>query len=100
MEWNVFYHDFNSDKIKTANIFLHGGFKKDVCSALKECETKEEFAVKVLDSLSYYFWAKAEWETVIMPWCGSKSNKGLKVDVYQQIMWNRDRFLDYLWGQR
>lgn len=100
MEWNVFYHNFNSDKIVTYNVFDHGRFREDVDTAFKQCKTKEEFAKKVQRALSYWFWAKAEWETVIMPWCGSKSNKGLKVDVYQQIMWNWDRFLDYLWERR
>lgn len=100
MTWNVFYYDFNSDKIKIFNIFDHGRFREDVVSALKKCKTKPEFADRIHSELRYYFWAKCEWETVIAPWIGDKAESGLKVDVYWQIRMNWDKFIDYLWDQR
>lgn len=100
MTWNVFYHDFNADEIRIFNVFDHNGFHKDVVAALKECETKEAFAYTIRRDLFYRFGHKCEWETLIKPWCGGKDETGIKVDVYQQIRWNWEIFIDYLWGTR
>ena len=99
MEWNVFYHNWNSRKIETYNVFHHGGFLKDVEKYLKKCESREEFAEELRRSLLYYFWSKSEWEILVGPWIGSWKDKTEKVDVYQQVMMNWDKFLDYVWKE-
>lgn len=127
LQWNVFYHNFNSKKIETYNIFKHFNFRKDVEEHLKKCKTKEEFAEEMKISLMYYFWAKAEWEVVMTSWVPHIDMKELdrlnserekeiekynkepymlevrpdvyeKIDVYQQVMNNFDIFVDYVWG--
>ena len=97
MEWNVFYHNVNSQKIETFNIFKHWSFTEYVSKHLKECKTKEEFAEKLKSELRYYFWCKAEYEVIIIPWCGGRDTKDLKVDIYTQVMNNWPIFLDYVW---
>lgn len=99
-QWNVFYHNVNSDRIETFNIFRHGGLVADIASAVKKRKNKEEFAEELRRSLSYYFRSKCEWEVLIAPWCGSRDNKPIKVDVYWQIMNNWDVFLEYTWENR
>lgn len=100
MKWMVFYHDFNGDKIKTFNIFDHGGFLADVKKHLKKCEDKPDLARQLKRSLFYYFCSKCEWEIIIKPWCGSRNNEEIKVDVYEQVMNNWDIFLDYVWNSK
>lgn len=63
----------------------------------KKHKTKDEFAEALRRSLMYYFWSKCEWEVLISPWCGSKKDKAIKVDVYWQVMNNWEIFLDYVW---
>lgn len=91
LEWNVFYHDINRDKIITYNIFRHGSFDEYLKKAFKKCNTKEEFAETLKRELMYYFWSKAEWELIIevtednrillSPWCGCRDPESVKVDV-------------------
>ena len=98
--WNVVYHDINADRIKVYNIFKHGGFMEDLQKHYKKHKTKEAFAEALRRSLMYYFWSKCEWEILISPWCGSKKNEAIKVDVYWQVMNNWDHFLDYVWNAK
>lgn len=100
MIWNVVYHNINIDEIRIVNIFEHSGFKKDTETALEKCKTKEEFAETIRGDLFYRFGSKCEWEVLIKPWCGGSDKTEKKVDVYQQIMWNWDIFIDYLWESR
>lgn len=100
MEWNVYYHDVNADKIKTFNVFDHGGFLKDFKQAAKNCQTKISFASELKVSLQYYFWSKSEWEILLSPWVGSRKNESVKIDVYQQVMNNWKPFLEYCWERR
>lgn len=100
MEWYVYYHNYNKDKIEKYNIFDHGRFNQYVKKYLNECETKEEFAEELDNELAYYFMCRAEWEVVVGPWCGSRNNKPIKIDVYDQVMLNWDAFVDYVWSHK
>ena len=96
IEWYVYYHDINAQKIIKWNIFNHGTFRKEADKLLKEELTKEEFAYKLNQQLMYYFWSKCEYEIIISPWTGRADD--IKIDVYNQIMMNFDRFVDYVWS--
>ena len=98
MVWNVYYHNFNQNKIEVKNIFSHGSFRKDVVDALWMCKVKWAFAEELRMELAYYFRSRAEWEIVIKPWCGGGDYKGIKIDVYDQVMLNFDIFVDYCWS--
>ena len=98
--WNVFYHDCNSGKIDTFNIFDHGSFRAYVKKAAKKCQTKDEFAKNLRSELMYYFWSKCEWEVLISPWISSRENEEMKIDVCWQVMNNWDVFLDYVWNNK
>ena len=100
MKWNVFYHNVNTQKIETFNIFKHYTFNEYVKQHLKECQTKEEFAEKLKSELHYYFWCKAEYEVIISPWCGGRNTEDIKVDIYTQVINNFDVFVDYVWNNR
>lgn len=47
--------------------------------------------------MKYYFWSKCEWEIIICPWVGKADD--IKIDVYDQLMLNWDKFVDYVWSE-
>ena len=78
LTWNVFMEEFNSRKIIVHNVFDHIG---------------------VRSSLKYHYWAKCEWEIIITSLFDTKkTNTDRKVDVFEQINLNWDRFTDYVWS--
>lgn len=129
LEWNVFYHDINKNKIATKNIFNHWKFNEDVQKSLKKFKDKDEFAEQLRRDLMYYFWSKYEHEVVITSFppyiktneldrlndernlCREKNKRdpiclsvdletGAKIDIYAQVMNNWDIFLDYVWNSK
>ena len=100
--WNVYYEDCNRRCISTYNILGHSGFYADCQKAAKQA-TKDGFREAVRRGLMYYFWSKCEWEIVLTCWPPKRegiSFEDEKIDVYDQVMLNFDRFIDYLWSNR
>lgn len=95
IEWYVYYHDSNKQKIIKWNIFNHGSFKKEVDMLLKEKIDKDNFSEKLKREMMYYFWSRCEYEIILSPWTGRADD--IKIGVYDQIMMNFDRFVDYCW---
>lgn len=62
----------------------------------KKYKTKEEFAKKLDSIMRYYFWNRCEHEVIIAPWVGNA--KEMKIDVYDQLHMNWDKFVDYVWN--
>ena len=118
LEWNVFVGGFNSREIEVRNVFNHHGFWNDLVKIAKkynkarilpddlriqieaEKADKESFAEAVRTSLMYYYWSKCEWEVIIDHWPQRDGWNDRKVDVYEQVSMNWDRFIDYLWEHR
>lgn len=100
MEWNVFYHDVNAQKITTINIFDHWRFAEDIEKAARKIKDKDEFAKELKSNLMYYFWCKCEYEIIISPWCGGKYTENIKIDIYTQVMNNWNIFLEYVWNNK
>lgn len=97
MEWYVYYYNCNGKRIEKYNVFEHGSFKKEFDLLLELGLSKEEFSDKLKRILMYYFWSKCEWETVLKPWVGDDSVEE-KIDVFDQVMLNWDKFVDYCWS--
>ena len=96
IEWYVYYHDSNAQKIIRWNVFNHCSFKNEVNKILQEKLNKEIFSEKLKREVMYYFWSKCEYEIILSPWTGRADD--IKIDVYDQIMMNFDRFVDYCWS--
>ena len=96
IEWYVYYHDSNAQKIIKWNVFNHGSFKNEVNKILKEKLSKEVFSEKLRREAMYYFWSKCEYEIILSPWTGRADD--IKIDIYDQIMMNFNRFVDYVWS--
>lgn len=129
LEWNVFYHDVNRNKITTLNIFNHRKFSEDTQKNLEKIKDKNEFAEKLKRYLFYYFGSKCEYEVIITPFppyitmdeldrlneertlhkekygrdyvrINPNLDTGIKVDIYTQVMNNWGVFLDYVWNSK
>ena len=129
LEWNVFYHDVNKNKITTTNIFNHWKFNEDVQKSLKKFKDKDKFAEQLRRDLMYYFWSKCEYEVIITSFptyitmkeldslseertsCKERYGRdpvrlnvcpdtGVKIDIYTQVMNNWNVFVDYVWNSK
>jgi hypothetical protein len=102
--WNVYAEDINAKEIKIYNIFDHSSFRKDCVKVLDEVFSKDDYNIedlksKILKEVMYYFWAKAEWEVLIVDWTDCPNNIEKKVSVYDQVLLNFDAFLNYICTQ-
>lgn len=100
LEWNVYKEDFNNKKIEIFNVFNHHYFMEDLVKIKRKCKEKEEFAKAVKSSLMYYYWSKCEWEIILQSWPQRENFNAKKIDVYDQVMLNWDKFIDYLWENK
>ena len=100
--WNVYVGDFNCGTIETHNIFAHYRFMDDLIKNARKHRNSEraEFEEQMRRDLQYYYWSKCEWEVVIDHWPPRDRAKAIKVDVYDQIRLNWDRFCDYVWEHK
>lgn len=55
----------------------------------------DEFADGLKKYLMYYMWSKCEYEIILSPWTGRADD--IKIDIYDQIMMNFGRFVNYVW---
>ena len=129
LEWNVFYHDINKNRITTFNIFKHHRFSEDIEKSLKKFKDKNEFAEELRRDLFYYFGSKCEYEAIITSFptyitmneldrlnherwthkdrygtdyvrLGVNLDTEIKIDTYTQVMNNFNIFLEYVWNSK
>ena len=97
MKWNVYYHDFNANQIVTFNVFDHSSFRKDAAESIRKAKCKEEFSNELRSDAMYRFWCKCEYEIILKPWVGQDRTPEIKVDIFNQLSLNWDKFVDYVW---
>ncbi len=97
LEWNVMTFDHNANRFESYNIlspYFVDAIKKDT----KKAVGRDAFAEEVKTLCMRRFWSKFEWELVLTEWTGRDNPVQKKVDVYDQLVLNWDRFIDYLWA--
>lgn len=108
LEWNVYISNFNRRVIEEYNIFKHAAFVDDCKKTIKKYNKAaragefdmDAFSEDIRRHLLYYFWSKCEWEVIIDHWPGGEHFKPEKIDVYDQVRLNWDKFIIYLWEHR
>ena len=130
LEWFVFEEDSNAKEIVPLNVFEGSiSFIYGLLEAKKKYKDNYlKFAEEVRSCLSYSYWGKCEWETIITGWptfvngeeidrlseekqkhqnehgyfYGTYVNlkTAYKMDVYTQVMMNWDRFIEYVWANK
>lgn len=100
-KWNVYVFDCNRRSMKDYNIFRHSGFVKYLCEIYqKELLSAVDFQEEVRRELQYCFWSKCEYEIVLTEWPPHEDvsqDVREKIDVYDQITLNFDRFIEWLY---
>lgn len=93
--WNVYYYNFNAGRIDKYNVLRN---RFDMIQEMRtKSESKEAFSEDLRHEMMYYYWSKYEWETVISPY-GMNEEIEKRIDVYDQLRLNWDRFVDYCWS--
>lgn len=106
LKYNVWIYNINRQKMKVFNVFEHHGFLRGIKNILLEknyyCSSIKDFSEQLKTEAMYHFWAKAEWEIVIQPWCGCRDveKTAEKIDVYDQLIINWDNFVKYIWDNK
>lgn len=101
MEWYVYYYNINKSEMTTFNILAHYGFRRSIEQAVRKYKKRDEFVEQLRKELQHFFWSKSEYEIIISPWVGGDREKeSKKIDVYQQVMLNFDKFADYVWENK
>lgn len=85
---------------KTYNIFDHYKFSLDLYALKKKKLERKEFEEELGRILRYCFWSKCEYELQLFPWPSSEKDRGFKIDVWNQIEANWQRFADYVWDNQ
>jgi hypothetical protein len=102
IEWNVYYYNSNSRKIEIYNVFNHWRFIEYSAKHIKKYkDDKEGLKEQIRKELMYYYWSKYEREVIVAPFTSDpKEEEEIKIDVYEQVMLNWDRFFEYFWEHK
>lgn len=98
LSWNVYHYDFNGKVVEPYDIFKHYGFLRDFEKLRKKSKALsfEEFSEQLRKILMYHFWSRCEYEIIISSW-PPREGIDTKIDIYQQVMLNKDVFFNYVW---
>jgi len=98
LEWYVYYHSWNDNKIESFNVFDHGGFLEDCKkNAKKNNHDYDAFCEQLRQDAMYYYWSRCEWEIILSPWVHRKEDVEIKIDVFDQLKLNWEAFCKYAW---
>ena len=104
MKWNVLLKDSEIARFKPYNIFDYDAFRISIEELFKKRYTKERFLLELEHETDYFFRAQIEWEMLFPPMNIAKHSKynaltWYKIDVYEQLRVNWERFADYMWAE-
>jgi len=92
--WKVILHECNGDKIVVHDVLA---YKKDAIKKMRrQSSSIEEFEDKLSTMMASQYWSRAEYEVVVHAWCGGDAE--LKIDVYDQLKLNWDKFVEYCYN--
>lgn len=97
--FNVWYKDFNTGKLVTRNILPE--FIEEIKKKKTPIADKETLKKQITSYGIYHYWAKCEWEFLIVDWPPKgdsiSGSHPVKVDVWEQIKGNLDIVVDLVW---
>ena len=102
LKYNVWIYNINRRKMEVFNVFEHYGFLREIKKILLEenflCSSIKDFSEQLKKEAMYYFWSKSEYQVLILPWVGEADD--IKIDIYDQVMMNWDKFSEYVWTNK
>lgn len=128
MKWNVILENYSTERLYAFNVFEDTEFRANVEKLFEKKYDRKRFEEELDLKAHYSFWAKIEWETIFTTWppyidadeieriineyyINRKKDEPLpdkidvnlekhhKIDVYDQLRANWDRFADYVWRE-
>lgn len=95
LEWNVLNWDFNSNKLIHYNVF-YDNYIEELSKLHKKNEISTLADLKEFTSKYFLnYWSRTEYEIVVGD-LFTKQEEMQKVDVYEQLMMNIDRIVEYV----
>ena len=96
LKWNTII--YNNGKIEYFNIFRNILFREAIEEIFKTPEqSREEIEEQVKRKAQWQFWSRCEYEVMISEWPPSPKDKTYKLDVFEQLKANWERFIDYIY---
>ena len=97
MIWYVINED--NGRFVPYNVFWNRCFKEAVeCDIFNIPElTRDEVSELLQRFAQWQFWSRCEYEIVLYSWPTGKDEKGHKIDVFDQLKANWERFVDYVY---
>ncbi len=128
MKWNVILENYSTERLYAFNVFDDTEFRANVEKLFEKKYDRKRFEEELDLKAHYSFWAKIEWETIFTTWpphidaneieriideyyinhkkdeplpdkINVRPEKYRKIDVYDQLRANWDRFADYVWKE-
>ena len=96
MKWNTIVYD--NGKIKYFNIFRNTLFREAIEEIFRTPEqSREDIEEQVKRKAQWQFWSRCEYEIILSEWPPSPKDNNYKLDVFEQLEANWERFIDYIY---
>ena len=96
LKWNVILKD--NGRIRAYNIFNNLYVNEGVDELFAKPElSREEIDEEMKRLTQWQFWSRCEYEFIIYGWPTNSRDKGYKIDVFEQLQMNWERFIDYVY---
>lgn len=93
LNWFVLNYDVNSNKVKPYNVLSN--WESSIRKARKKMKTKNDLISWLNKEFMYYYWCKAEYETM-MGGFSTDVDDLEKIDIYTQLKPNLEVIADYI----
>lgn len=97
-QFNVLVWDINANKVVPYNVLPYFRDKYESRKKSERPKTREEWKKFVERWGKYQYWARCEYEILILPW--PSKNEEVKIDVWDQIEMNIDTIVDLLMEEK
>ena len=95
LEWNTILYEH--DKLRIYNVFNNAYFSEAVTNIMHTPNiSRSEISEVIMRKAQWQFWGRCEYEHIISSWPPYDGDKGYKIDIFEQLTLNWDRFIDYI----
>lgn len=97
LTWNTVL--YNGKQIEGFNVFTNYNFNKAINDLLEVPDIQFDEFNEIIDrTAQWQFWGRCEYEILVNAWPASSQDSSYKLDIYEQLKLNWDRFIDYVWN--
>lgn len=96
LKWNTIL--YNNGKLEYFNIFRNILFREAIEEIFRISEqSREVIEDQVKRKAQWQFWSRCEYEVIISEWPPNPKDNDYKLDVFEQLEANWERFIDYIY---